>query len=375
MERFAVRQQLKLFVGRLRLLDVVRRVGRVGRVRKIISLNFQISILSFHLSPFTYHLPPTTHHPSHRQSLLGSSILLNKYLTLFKLRDNFLSVLKNLFCVRKVNDMKNKIKQAAEYILSKITEKPTVAVVLGSGLGDFADTLENAVVIKYTDIPHFPASTVKGHAGRLVIGKKSGKVVVAMQGRFHFYEGHNMQTVTFAMRVMHAIGADDVIVTNAAGGLNPKYKVGSLMLMTDHINFMGTNPLIGPNDEELGVRFPAIQGIYNKGLIEEAEKVGKEIGAPIEKGVYIAVTGPSYETGAELRAFRILGADAVGMSTVPEVIVAAHCGVKRVLGISLITNIATGETETKATHAEVVEAADKAKVYFIKLVETMIGRM
>ena len=271
--------------------------------------------------------------------------------------------------------MKTKIKQAAEYILSKIQEKPTVAVVLGSGLGDFADTLENAVVIKYTDIPHFPASTVKGHAGRLVIGKKSGKVVVAMQGRFHFYEGHNMQTVTFAMRVMHAIGAEDVIVTNAAGGLNPKFKVGSLMLMTDHINFMGTNPLIGPNDEELGVRFPAIQGIYNKDLIEEAEKVGKEIGAPMEKGVYIAVTGPSYETGAELRAFRILGADAVGMSTVPEVIVAAHCGVKRVLGISLITNIATGETETKATHAEVVEAADKAKVYFIKLVETMIGRM
>ena len=271
--------------------------------------------------------------------------------------------------------MKTKIKQAAEYIKSKINVKPTVALVLGSGLGKFAETLEDAVTINYTDIPHFPASTVKGHAGKLVIGKKSGKVVVAMQGRFHFYEGHNMQSVTFAMRVMHAIGADDVIVTNAAGGLNPKYKVGSLMLMTDHINFMGTNPLIGPNDEDLGVRFPAVQGIYNKDLIAEAEKVGKEMGAPMEKGVYIAVTGPSYETAAELRAFRILGADAVGMSTVPEVIVAAHCGVKRVLGISLITNIATGDTETKATHAEVVEAADKAQVYFIKLVETMIGRL
>ena len=272
-------------------------------------------------------------------------------------------------------EMKNKIKQAAEYILSKISEKPTVALVLGSGLGKFAETLENPVSINYTDIPHFPESTVKGHAGKLVIGKKAGKVVVCMQGRFHFYEGHNMQAVTFAMRVMHAIGAEDAIVTNAAGGLNPKFNVGNLMLMTDHINFMGTNPLIGRNDEELGPRFPAVQGIYNKGLIEEAEKVGKEMGAPIVKGVYIAVTGPSYETAAELRAFRTLGADAVGMSTVPEVIVAAHCGVKRVLGISLITNIATGDSETKATHAEVVEAADKAQVYFVKLVENMIGRL
>ena len=183
-----------------------------------------------------------------------------------------------------------------------------------------------------------------------------------------------MHAVTFPMRVMHAIGAVDLIITNAAGGLNPAFKVGSLMLMSDHINFMGTNPLIGPNDSDLGVRFPPIQGIYNKELINEALKIGKEMGAPIETGVYIAVTGPSYETAAELRAFRKMGADAVGMSTVPEVIVAAHCGIKRVLGISCITNMATGESETAANHEEVITAAADAQAYFLKLVETMIER-
>ncbi|NCB46116.1 purine-nucleoside phosphorylase [bacterium] len=270
--------------------------------------------------------------------------------------------------------MKTKIKQAADFILSKISKKPTVALVLGSGLGKFADGLKNATAISYSDIPHFPVATVEGHAGKLVIGEAGGKVVVAMQGRFHFYEGHPMHAVTFPMRVMQAIGAVDLIITNAAGGLNPAFKVGSLMLMSDHINFMGTNPLIGPNDSDLGVRFPPIQGIYNKDLINEALKIGKEMGAPIETGVYIAVTGPSYETAAELRAFRKMGADAVGMSTVPEVIVAAHCGIKRVLGISCITNMATGESETAANHEEVITAAADAQAYFLKLVETMIER-
>lgn len=270
--------------------------------------------------------------------------------------------------------MKTKIKEAADYILSKISSKPSVAIVLGSGLGLFADMIKNPTVIEYKDIPHFPVPTVKGHAGRLVIGEVSGKTVVAMQGRFHFYEGHPMTTVTFGIRVLHAIGADDFIITNAAGALNPTFKVGSLMPITDHINFMGTNPLIGPNDDELGVRFPPVQGIYNKQLIDEAMKLSLEMGIAAHPGIYIAVTGPSYETAAELRAFRGMGADAVGMSTVPEVIVAAHCGVKRILGISFITNVATGNTEVAANHAEVIEAANKASEYFPKFVEKMIER-
>lgn len=271
--------------------------------------------------------------------------------------------------------MKTKIKEAAGFILSKIGKKPTVALVLGSGLGKFADGLKNATAISYADIPHFPVATVEGHAGKMVVGEAGGKVVVAMQGRFHFYEGHPMQAVTFPIRVMHAIGAEDLIITNAAGGLNPDFKVGTLMLMTDHINFMGTNPLIGRNDAELGVRFPSIQGIYNRQLVDEALKLGKEMGAPIATGTYIAVTGPSYETAAELRAFRGMGADAVGMSTVPEVIVAAHSGIKRVLGISCITNMATGQSEVAANHEEVITAAADAQVYFLKLVESMIERL
>ncbi len=271
--------------------------------------------------------------------------------------------------------MKTRIKEAADFILSKTDKKPSVALVLGSGLGKFADSLKNSTAISYSDIPHFPTATVEGHAGKMVIGEAGGKVVVAMQGRFHFYEGHPMQDVTFPIRVMHAIGAKDLVITNAAGGLNPEFKVGTLMIMTDHINFMGTNPLIGPNDAELGVRFPSIQGIYNKELVAEALKLGKEMGAPIETGTYVAVTGPSYETAAELRAFRGMGADAVGMSTVPEVIVAAHSGIKRVLGISCITNMATGLSEVTANHEEVITAAAEAQVYFLKLLESMIERL
>ncbi len=272
-------------------------------------------------------------------------------------------------------ELKAKIQQAADFINSKISKKPSVALVLGSGLGKFADELKNSVAIPYEQIPHFPVSTVKGHAGRMVVGEAGGKIVVAMQGRFHYYEGYSMQEITFPMRVMIAIGVKDLIITNASGGLNRNFKVGDLMIMTDHMNHMGGNPLIGPNDDSLGTRFPPMQGVYTPALVEEAMKIGREIGAPVERGVYVAVSGPNYETAAELRAFRIMGADAVGMSTVPEVIVAVHGGIKRILGISCITDMATGEGHEDVNHEDVIAAAAKAQPYFLKIIEKMLERL
>lgn len=271
--------------------------------------------------------------------------------------------------------MKEKIAQAANFIIEKIQKKPSVALVLGSGLGKFADELKNSVAIAYEDIPHFPVSTVKGHAGRLVIGEAGGKQVVAMQGRFHYYEGYSMQEITFPMRVMMAIGAEDLIITNASGGLNRNFKVADLMIMTDHMNHMGGNPLIGRNDDSMGTRFPPMQGVYTPELVEAAMQIGREIGAPVQRGVYVAVSGPNYETAAELRAFRILGADAVGMSTVPEVIVAVHGGMKRILGISCITDMATGEGHEDVNHEEVIAAAAAAQPYFLELIRKMLERL
>lgn len=272
-------------------------------------------------------------------------------------------------------DIKSKINQAADFIRSKTDMKPQVALVLGSGLGKFAEQLKNQVAIPYGEIPHFPVSTVKGHAGQLVIGEAGGKIVVAMQGRFHYYEGYSMQEITFPMRVMIAIGASALIITNASGGLNRNFKVGDLMIMTDHMNHMGGNPLIGPNDDELGTRFPPMQGAYTPELVEAAMEIGREIGAPVERGVYVAVSGPNYETAAELRAFKIMGADAVGMSTVPEVIVAVHGGIKKILGISCITDMATGEGYEDVNHEDVIVAAAKAQPYFLKLIERMLERL
>jgi purine-nucleoside phosphorylase len=271
--------------------------------------------------------------------------------------------------------MKEKIIQAAKYISDKIKVKPTVALVLGSGLGKFADELKNAVAIPYEEIPHFPVSTVKGHAGKLVVGEAGGKQVIAMQGRFHYYEGYSMKEITFPMRVMLEVGVQDLIITNASGGLNRNFKVGDLMIMTDHMNHMGDNPLIGPNEDSMGTRFPPMQGVYTPALVEEAMKIGREIGAPVERGVYVAVSGPNYETAAELRAFRILGADAVGMSTVPEVIVAVHGGIKRILGISCITDMATGEGYEDVNHEEVIAAAASAQPYFLELLKRMLERL
>lgn len=271
--------------------------------------------------------------------------------------------------------MKKKIDESAKYILNKITEKPSIALVLGSGLGKFADELENSVAIKYSDIPHFPVSTVKGHAGQLVIGKSQGKTVVAMQGRFHFYEGYSMKEITFPMRVLMAIGAEKLIITNASGGLNRDFRVGDLMIMTDHINHMGSNPLIGLNDDDLGPRFPPMQGAYTPELVDEAMKIGREIGAPVQRGVYVAVSGPNYETAAELRAFRIMGADTVGMSTVPEVIVAVHGGMKKIVGISCVTDMATGEGYENVNHEDVIVAATAAQPYFLEIIRRLIERL
>lgn len=271
--------------------------------------------------------------------------------------------------------MKEKIAQAAKFIQDRIKTRPSVALVLGSGLGKFADELKNPVAIPYEEIPHFPVSTVKGHAGRLVIGEAGGKQVIAMQGRFHYYEGYSMQEITFPMRVMMAVGAQDLIITNASGGLNRNFRVGDLLIMTDHMNHMGGNPLIGPNDDTMGTRFPPMQGVYTPALVEEAMKIGHEIGAPVHRGVYVAVSGPNYETAAELRAFRILGADAVGMSTVPEVIVAVHGGIKRILGISCITDMATGEGHEDVNHEEVIAAAAKAQPYFLELIKRILERL
>lgn len=271
--------------------------------------------------------------------------------------------------------MKQKIAEAVHYLKNRVVRTPTIAVVLGSGLGSFADHLETKTAVPYHDIPHFPVSTVKGHAGQLVFGTWAGKELVVMQGRFHCYEGYAMSEVTFPIRVMHALGARDLIITNASGGLNRNFQVGDLMVMTDHINFMGQNPLIGPNDDSLGPRFPPMQAVYTPELVDLAMKIGREIGAPMQKGVYLAVTGPNYETAAELRAFRLLGADAVGMSTVPEVIVAVHAGMKRILGISCVTDMATGEGHEEVDHELVVKAAAAAQPYFLKLLQNVIASL
>lgn len=266
------------------------------------------------------------------------------------------------------------LKKALEFIKSKTTLKPEIALILGSGLGAIADDIEDPVKINYHDIPGFPVAKVEGHAGCLVIGKLSGKNVVAMQGRFHFYEGHSIKTVTTPVRVMKMLGAEILIVTNAAGGVNTSYTPGDLMIISDHINAMGTNPLIGENIPELGPRFPDMSFAYNKDFICVAEQIAKELNIKVQKGVYYGSPGPSYETPAEIKMIRMLGADAVGMSTVPEVIVANHMGI-RVLGISCITNMAAGILAQPLDHKEVIYTASKIKQDFILLVKKIITRI
>lgn len=266
------------------------------------------------------------------------------------------------------------INKALDYIQTKTSIKPEIALILGSGLGAIADDIENAVKIDYREIPGFPTVKVEGHAGCLVIGKLSDKNVVAMQGRFHFYEGYSMSTVVFPMRVMKLLGAEILIVTNAAGGVNTNFTSGDLMIIKDHINAMGTNPLIGENYAALGPRFPDMTFAYNKDFIYLAEKIAADLNIKIQKGVYYASSGPSYETPSEIKMVRMLGADAVGMSTVPEVIVANHMGMK-VLGVSCITNMAAGILAQPLDHKEVIETANRIKLDFIKLMKEIINQI
>lgn len=264
-----------------------------------------------------------------------------------------------------------KITEAANYIKGKIGSEPKIGLILGSGLGILADEIQNPVKIEYKDIPHFPQSTVVGHKGQLVIGNIRGKDVIALQGRFHYYEGYSMEDVTFPVRVMNELGIESILVTNAAGGSNKNFEPGDLMIINDHINFAFDNPLMGRNFDELGPRFPDMSHAYDKRLIKTAEKVSSNLNIDIQKGVYMFFTGPTYETPAEVRMAQILGADAVGMSTVPEVIAAVHGGLK-VLGISCITNMAAGILDQPLDHSEVIETTQRVKSKFIELVKAII---
>lgn len=267
--------------------------------------------------------------------------------------------------------MNSQLNQASTYIQTKIQNQPKIGLILGSGLGILADEIQKAVKIPYHEIPGFPVSTVEGHKGQLVIGDLQGVQVVAMQGRFHFYEGYSLDKVTFPVRVMKLLGIEKLIVTNAAGGVNTSFKPGDLMLISDHINNMGQNPLIGPNNPEFGVRFPDMSSAYCRELRDKAKEVASGMGLPLKEGVYVANTGPSYETPAEVRMIRNLGGDAVGMSTVPEVIVARHSGIK-VLGISCISNMAAGILDQPLTHDEVIETTEKVKESFLTFVKELV---
>lgn len=264
--------------------------------------------------------------------------------------------------------------RAAKLVLSKTKLRPKIGVVLGSGLGSFADELTGAARIPYGKIPGFPRSTAVGHAGQLVIGKTAGVAIAAMQGRVHFYEGYSAREVVFPMRVLGRMGIRAAILTNAAGGISLDYNQGGLVVIRDHINLQGTNPLIGPNDERFGSRFPDMTEAYSKSYREIALAEAKQLGIDVHEGVYAALSGPSYETPAEIRYLRTIGADLVGMSTVPEVIVARHMGI-RVLGISCVTNMAAGILDQPLDHAEVLETAERVKSQFIGLLRAVIPRI
>ena len=267
-----------------------------------------------------------------------------------------------------------KIKAAADAVRARIREVPQIGVVLGSGLGDFSNTLADAIAMPYRELPDWPVSNVIGHAGTLVVGRSSGKMVATLAGRSHAYEGHDMGTVTFAVRVLGVLGVKVLILTNAAGGVNTGFSQGALMVIDDHINLTGANPLVGENDERFGQRFPDMTEVYSSRLRRIADEAGKAVKVPLTHGVYAALLGPSYETPAEIRYLRTIGADAVGMSTVPEAIAARHMGLE-VLGISCISNMAAGVLPQPLNHAEVMETTRRIRGQFIALLEGVIGRL
>lgn len=264
------------------------------------------------------------------------------------------------------------IRDAVKIIRDRVDFDAEVGMILGSGLGDYADRIENAVKIPYSAIPNFPVSTVDGHAGQFVLGSCKGKKVIAMQGRVHYYEGYTQKEITLPIRIMKRIGVRKVLLTNAAGGVNRSFAPGTLMMIRDHINYSGSNPLIGRNFEEDGPRFPDVSRVYQKELRQKLKVLAEQEGIHLEEGVYMMFSGPCYETPAEVRMAGIVGADAVGMSTVPEAIVCAHCGIP-VLGISCITNYAAGILDQPLSHQEVVETAERVKSTFVKVVDLVLS--
>lgn len=266
------------------------------------------------------------------------------------------------------------IQEAAAYIQKQTKLQPEVGLILGSGLGILADLIENGVTIAYSDIPHFPQSTVEGHAGELLIGEIKGRPVVMMKGRFHMYEGYGPEVTAFPVRVMKALGVTSLLVTNAAGGINTSYQPGDLMLISDHLNLTGRNPLTGANDNKLGPRFPDMSTAYSPRLRSLAKELAEARQIPVQEGVYVGLLGPNYETPAEIRMLRTLGGDAVGMSTVSEVIVASHAGIE-VLGMSCISNMAAGILDQPLSHDEVMETTERVKEKFLGLVLEVIPQM
>lgn len=273
-----------------------------------------------------------------------------------------------------LSHIRRPINTAATFVRSRTKLTPRLALILGSGLGALAGEVRADAVIPYAEIPGFPQVTVEGHVGNLILGTLEGMVVAAMQGRAHYYEGHTMAEIVLPVRVLRLLGAQALLVSNAAGGINPQWSTGDLMIITDHINFMGSNPLMGPNDAKLGPRFPDMSQAYDPALIALAEHAALAEDIPVRKGVYVGVHGPSYETPAELRMLGKWGADAVGMSTVPEVIAARHMGM-RVLGITAITDMATGEQIQTVTHTGVIAVAKEIEPKFIRLVKRIVREM
>lgn len=267
--------------------------------------------------------------------------------------------------------MLEKIKETSSFIRQKVGEMPEIAVILGSGLGNLADHMQVVSEIDYHDIPNFPVSTVAGHAGKLIFGKLGGKYVMAMKGRFHYYEGYDMKQVTFPVRVMKDLGVKTLFVSNAAGGMNKEFRVGDVMVITDHINLFPENPLRGKNYDELGTRFPAMTEAYKKSLVALADRIADQNNMRLMHGVYVGTPGPTFETPAEYEYFRIIGGDAVGMSTVPEVIVANHAGME-VFGLSVITDLGGKDVDYVPTHEEVQQAAETASPVMVKLITEML---
>ena len=273
-----------------------------------------------------------------------------------------------------VNHVLERIQESAKVVGSRIAEAPELAIILGTGLGGLASRIESPVVIDYRDVPGFPLSTVESHAGRLISGRLAGRSVLAMQGRFHKYEGYSLQQATFPVRVLQHLGANTLIVSNACGGLHPEWEAGDLMVLTDHINLIGDHPLIGPNDDGLGPRFPDCSAVYDADLRRLAKDVAAQQGTTLREGVYVAVAGPNLETRAEYRMLRAIGADVVGMSTVPEALVAVHGGM-RVLGISIITDMCIPETLEPASLERILQVAGRAEPRLTALVEGVVARM